>query len=68
MHQRQQSLEECAKEYDVQITSENVVRWNPASRDHPRNWKAWSKCYTICLVIWLEFYMTLLSSSGVRSL
>lgn len=66
MTEREQSLDDCLKEQDVHITSDNIVRWNSNSKSHPLNWKPWSKFYTTSIMIWLEFYMTALSSSGVR--
>lgn len=65
MIERKDSLEQCAREHDVHITSDNLVCWKSDSKHHPQNWKLWSKLYTTLIVIWLEFYMTVLSSSGV---
>jgi len=53
--------------HGVHLKEDNVVDWNRDARDHPRNWKPWSKYYTVIVISWLELYMTGISSAGVRS-
>jgi len=58
-------LDDHLDKHDVHIEEETAVCWNDDSKQHPLNWGAFSKYYTVAVVIWLGFYMTILSSSGV---
>ena len=46
------------EEYDVELTNQGRVAWSTGSKQHPRNWGVWSKCYTAAVVIWLESFTT----------
>lgn len=53
------------EEYGVELTDQGRVAWTRDSKQHPRNWGVWSKCYTAVVVIWLEAFTTAISSAGV---
>jgi hypothetical protein len=53
------------EKHGVTLTNQGFVTWTNNSKDHPRNWGVWSKSYTVVVVIWLEAYMTAISSAGV---
>lgn len=61
-------LDGCLSNHGVHIEDGFTVCWNKDTTEHPLNWKPISKYYSATIVIWLEFYMTVLSSSGVRGL
>lgn len=60
-----QDLDVCLEKHDVHIKDDTIVCWNNNSKQHPRNWNPFAKHYTAAIVIWVELYMTILSSSGV---
>ena len=53
------------EEHGVTLTKQGLVNWTSDSKEHPRNWGVWPKTYTAAVVIWLEAYMTAISSAGV---
>ena len=59
------STEEQLHKHGLKAVEANRVGWADDSRDHPRNWRVWTKCYTAVVVTWLEAYMTAISSAGV---
>lgn len=60
-----QDLEQCLQKHGVRLGRDNVVTWRSDSKDHPQNWNALHKSCTVLIIVWLEFYMTAVSSSGV---
>lgn len=64
---REFAVRDHLEELDLHKNGKNEVCWNTDNQDHPLNWKPWPKYYNACVLIWLEFYMTLLSSSGAAA-
>lgn len=62
------TLEDAVKGKGVHVDSDNRICWDEDAEQHPRNWNAGSKIYTVALICWLEMYMTAISSSGVSLL
>lgn len=60
-------LDGCLSNHGVHIEDGFTVCWNKDTTEHPLNWKPISKYYSATIVIWLEFYMTVLSSSGAAT-
>ncbi|KXJ97225.1 major facilitator superfamily transporter [Microdochium bolleyi] len=52
----------CA--HGLQRDAHGLICWLPGSADHPRNWNSGRKFYTICLIILLELYTTIISTTG----
>jgi len=53
-------------QHDLDIDKEGFVQWTPDAKLHPRNWGAGKKTYNVALLCFFEFWMTAISSSGVR--
>ncbi|KAL3459346.1 major facilitator superfamily domain-containing protein [Aspergillus heterothallicus] len=47
--------------------STGYIRWRKDSKDHPRNWSALRKTYDTSLVMFLEFYTTVISTTGASA-
>lgn len=47
-----------------EVTDEGIVRWAKDSLTHPRHWSLLRKCYDSAIIIFLEFFMTLVSNTG----
>ncbi|KAL4860683.1 hypothetical protein BDV12DRAFT_191559 [Aspergillus spectabilis] len=47
--------------------SDGYVRWLKDSKDHPRNWRVLRKTYDTSLVMFLEFYTTVISTTGASA-
>ncbi|KAL2821439.1 major facilitator superfamily domain-containing protein [Aspergillus cavernicola] len=43
------------------------IRWQRHSKDHPRNWSGARKTYDTSLVMFLEFYTTVISTTGASA-
>ncbi|KAL4736036.1 major facilitator superfamily domain-containing protein [Aspergillus similis] len=43
------------------------IRWKKDSKDHPRNWSIPRKTYDTSLVMFLEFYTTVISTTGASA-
>ncbi|OJJ05759.1 hypothetical protein ASPVEDRAFT_138139 [Aspergillus versicolor CBS 583.65] len=43
------------------------IRWRKDSKDHPRNWSTFRKTYDTSLVMFLEFYTTVISTTGAAA-
>lgn len=68
MSQSEESdLDQICKERDVHIEHDKYVCWNKDAEQHPRNWGRFAKFYTTAVVIWLEFFMTAISSAGTAA-
>ena len=61
------NLDHYLKEHGIYVKDESTVCWDEDSEQYPRNWDAPSKYYVVVVVIWLEFYMTVMSSSGAAA-
>ncbi|KAL4808167.1 major facilitator superfamily domain-containing protein [Aspergillus unguis] len=54
--------------HGLEIDSESgYIRWRRDSKDHPRNWTAARKSYDTSLVMFLEFYTTVISTTGASA-
>lgn len=51
---------------DLLVGKDGYVGWVPDAKQHPRNWGVGKKTYNVALVCFFEFWMTAISSSGVR--
>lgn len=60
-------LRDCLEEYNLHKNEKDEVCWNSNHSHHPLNWNSWPKYYNASVVIWLEFYMTVLSSAGAAA-
>lgn len=56
--------EELAK-HGLQRGDNGLITWQPDSKDHPRNWSTLRKCFDTTLIIFLEFFVTVVSTTGV---
>ena len=54
--------------HGLQLGDDGVVEWKPDEIRHPRNWNAAKKAFDVGMVCCFEFWMTAISSSGVRCL
>ena len=54
--------------HGLQLGIDGFVEWKLDERRHPRNWNASKKVFDVGLVCFFEFWMTAISSSGVRCL
>lgn len=45
----------------------DTINWNETNADHPRSWNIYKKLYTTVMICWLEFFMTLISTSGTTA-
>ena len=52
--------------HGLQIGHEGFVEWKLDEKRHPRNWNVNKKAFNVGLVCFFEFWMTAISSSGVR--
>ncbi|KAK4579917.1 hypothetical protein LTR86_000118 [Recurvomyces mirabilis] len=48
----------------VNVSSKGIVSWGDDSPDHPRNWTHARKSYDIVVVAMLEFFTTVVSTTG----
>ena len=58
-------LDKALHDAGLKQNDEGKVDWQDDAKQHPRNWRHFSKIYTVIVVTWLEFFMTAISSSGV---
>jgi hypothetical protein len=49
----------------LQRNSDGLICWLPDSKDHPRNWSAARKTFDTTVIIFLEFFVTVVSTAGV---
>lgn len=64
---RETTVRDYLEEYDLHKNEKDEICWNTNNSQHPLNWKSWPKFYNAIVVIWLEFYMTVLSSAGAAA-
>jgi len=60
-------VEKQLKKHGLHLEEGERVCWNDDNEGHPRNWSLYSKAYNNALIFWLEFFMTFISTSGVKS-
>lgn len=60
-----ESTDNLLEQHGCHLEDGNTVCWNDDSKDHPRNWSLFAKCYTTVVICWVELYMTGISSAGV---
>lgn len=60
----QQSLYRYLEKYGLELADEDYVRWTKTNPAHPRNWAAWRKTYDYGLLIFLDFFTTVISTAG----
>ncbi|KAL4878795.1 major facilitator superfamily domain-containing protein [Aspergillus karnatakaensis] len=78
-HQEIHTISESGDE-DSSVTNEQLarhglrldaqtghIRWLNDSKDHPRNWTTLRKTYDTSLVMFLEFYTTVISTTGASA-
>ena len=53
-------------QHGLRLGDDDFVAWKPDEKQHPRNWSIGKKTYNVVLVCFFEFWMTAISSSGVR--
>ncbi|KAI9699244.1 MAG: hypothetical protein M1820_007216 [Bogoriella megaspora] len=58
------SLEDKLAEHGIQRDASNNVTWRRDSKDHPRNWSTSRKLYDTSVIILLELYTTVISTTG----
>ncbi|KAL8371126.1 hypothetical protein RB595_001125 [Gaeumannomyces hyphopodioides] len=51
-------------EYGLATKQDGTVCWKPDSPDHPRNWSTARKTFDTTIIILLEFYTTVISTTG----
>lgn len=59
-------MDEQLKKHGLHIGDDDRVCWNDDNKEHPRNWSLFAKTYNNANIIWLEFFMTAVSTAGVR--
>ncbi|KAI5200015.1 hypothetical protein AUEXF2481DRAFT_3729 [Aureobasidium subglaciale EXF-2481] len=62
-----ESTDNLLEKHGCHLEDGNTVCWNEDSKDHPRNWGLFAKCYTTVLIGWVELYMTGISSAGTAA-
>ncbi|GMF74454.1 unnamed protein product [Aspergillus oryzae] len=68
-HQEKQSghhdsLEREAAHRGLRKTGSRTLGWDTDHRDFPRNWPLRRKLYDACIIFFLEFYTTVMSTTG----
>ncbi|CAD0029926.1 unnamed protein product, partial [Aureobasidium pullulans] len=53
-----ESTDNLLEQHGCHLEDGNTVCWNDDSKDHPRNWSLFAKCYTTVVICWVELYMT----------
>ncbi|KAH6650667.1 major facilitator superfamily domain-containing protein [Chaetomium tenue] len=51
----------------LQRNSDGLICWLPDSKDHPRNWSAARKTFDTTVIIFLEFFVTVVSTAGTSA-
>ncbi|KAI9710150.1 MAG: hypothetical protein M1820_002952 [Bogoriella megaspora] len=57
-------LDEHLSRLGVQRSQSNHISWRKDASDHPRNWSPSRKIYDTTIIILLEFYTTVISTTG----
>ncbi|PVH95586.1 MFS multidrug transporter [Periconia macrospinosa] len=50
-----------------ELESTNCVKWSKTNPRHPRNWSVWRKTFDFGLLIFLDFFTTVISTAGTFS-
>lgn len=64
--QRSSRLNKELDLHGLRLGRDDVVEWKDEEPQLPRNWSVRKKAYNNVLVCFFEFWMTAISSSGVR--
>ncbi|KAK5660518.1 hypothetical protein OQA88_13067 [Cercophora sp. LCS_1] len=51
----------------LQRTSDGLISWRSDSEDHPRNWSILRKSFDTSVIIFLEFFVTVVSTTGASA-
>jgi MFS family permease len=57
-------LKEHLIRHGLEMGDEEHIRWEKTNRKHPRNWSSWRKTYDFGLLIFLDFFTTVISTAG----
>jgi hypothetical protein len=60
----QERIQRTAAERGLQKTDSNVIQWDNKHPDFPRNWASRHKFYDTAVIFLLEFYTTVISTTG----
>ncbi|KAL3476608.1 major facilitator superfamily domain-containing protein [Aspergillus californicus] len=61
------TVEQLARHGLEMDVATGYIRWQRDSKDHPRNWSLLRKTYDTSLVLFLEFYTTVISTTGASA-
>jgi hypothetical protein len=59
-----QNFEDGLSQEGLRRTDSGYVEWSKEHREYPRNWSVKRKAYDISVIIFFEFYSTLISTTG----
>ncbi|KAK4233146.1 polyamine transporter 1 [Achaetomium macrosporum] len=51
----------------LQRGSDGLISWRPDSKDHPRNWTSARKIFDTTVIIFLELFVTVVSTAGASA-
>ncbi|KAK4251846.1 polyamine transporter 1 [Corynascus novoguineensis] len=51
----------------LQRVEDGLISWRADSKDHPRNWTALRKTFDTTVIIFLEFFVTVVSTAGASA-
>ncbi|KAK3389263.1 major facilitator superfamily transporter [Podospora didyma] len=57
-------LEPELAKHGLQRNENGLICWRPDSKDHPRNWSRARKTFDTTVIIFLEFFVTVVSTTG----
>lgn len=58
------TLDWYLEKHGLEMGDTNHVRWVKTNPRHPRNWSSWRKTYDFGLLIFLDFFTTVISTAG----
>jgi hypothetical protein len=58
---------ELLADLGLERRSDGLISWQSDSKDHPRNWTAGRKAFDTTVIIFLEFFVTVVSTAGVST-
>ena len=50
--------------HGLELGEDGYIHWKKSNRSHPRNWSTWRKIYDFGLLIFLDFFTTVISTAG----
>ena len=56
---------ELLADLGLERRSDGLISWRSDSKDHPRNWTAARKAFDTTVIIFLEFFVTVVSTAEV---